>query len=132
LDASRLKSLPLFQDVPDEELSQIAPFAEEVAVQEGTHLVEEGDFSYEFMAIEEGTAEVLRAGEHVADLGPGDFFGEIGLLEKDRRTATVVAKTDMRLITLTGWDMKRLEKAIPEAVERIRQVVEERRPPASA
>jgi CRP/FNR family cyclic AMP-dependent transcriptional regulator len=132
LDASRLKSLPLFQNVPDEELGQIAPFAEEVQVEQGTDLVEEGDFSYEFMAIEEGTAEVLRGGEHVADLGPGDFFGEIGLLEKERRTATVVAKTDMRLITLTGWDMKRLEKAIPDAVERIRQVIEERRPPASA
>jgi CRP-like cAMP-binding protein len=82
------------------------------------------------MAIEEGEAEVLRDGEHVADLGPGDFFGEIGLLEKDRRTATVVAKTDMRLITLTGWDMKRMEKTMPEAVEKVRAVIEERRPPS--
>ncbi len=131
MDASRLKSLPLFQEVPDEELAQIAPFAEEVQVPQGQHLVKEGDFSYEFMAIEDGTAEVLRGGEHVADLGPGDFFGEIGLLEKDRRTATVVAQSDMRLITLTGWDMKRLEKAIPEAVQRIRAVIEERRPPAA-
>jgi CRP/FNR family transcriptional regulator, cyclic AMP receptor protein len=129
LDARRLKSIPLFQTVSDEELNEIAPFAEEVLVDEGTELVKEGDFSYEFMAIEEGTAEVLRGGEHVADLGPGDFFGEIGLLEKDRRTATVVAKTDMRLITLTGWDMKRMEKVMPEAVERVRAAIEERRPP---
>jgi CRP/FNR family transcriptional regulator, cyclic AMP receptor protein len=130
LDASRLKSIPLFQTVSDEELKEIAPFAEEVFVSEGTELVKEGDFSYEFMAIEEGTAEVLRGGEHVADLGPGDFFGEIGLLEKDRRTATVVAKSDMRLITLTGWDLKRMEKVMPEAVERVRAVIEERRPPS--
>jgi CRP-like cAMP-binding protein len=129
LDPNRLKSIPLFQDVSDEELAQIAPFAEEESVDEGTYLVREGDFSYEFMAIEEGQAEVLRDSEHVADLGPGDFFGEIGLLEKDRRTATVVAKTDMRLITLTGWDMKRMEKTMPEAVERVRAVIEERRPP---
>jgi CRP/FNR family cyclic AMP-dependent transcriptional regulator len=129
LDPNRLKSIPLFQDVEDEELAQIAPFAEEESVDEGTYLVKEGDFSYEFMAIEEGEAEVLRDGEHVADLGPGDFFGEIGLLEKDRRTATVVAKTDMRLITLTGWDMKRMEKSMPEAVEKVRAVIEERRPP---
>ena len=131
MDPNRLRSIPLFQGVDDQELSQIAPFAEEEQVEEGTYLVREGDFSYEFMAIEEGEAEVLRDGEHVADLGPGDFFGEIGLLEKDRRTATVVAKTDMRLITLTGWDMKRMEKSMPEAVEKVRQVLEERRPPTA-
>jgi CRP-like cAMP-binding protein len=131
VDPNRLKSIPLFKDVDDEELSQIAPFAEEEQVEADTYLVREGDFSYEFMAIEEGEAEVLRDGQHVADLGPGDFFGEIGLLEKDRRTATVVAKTDMRLITLTGWDMKRMEKSMPEAVEKVRQVLEERRPPTA-
>ena len=131
MDPNRLKSIPLFQGVDDQELGQIAPFAEEQQVDEGTYLVREGDFSYEFMAIEEGEAEVQRSGEHVADLGPGDFFGEIGLLEKDRRTATVIAKTDMRLITLTGWDMKRMEKTIPEAVEKVRQVLEERRPPTA-
>ncbi|HEY1277133.1 MAG TPA: cyclic nucleotide-binding domain-containing protein [Thermoleophilaceae bacterium] len=128
MDPSRLKSIPLFQSVPDEELGQIAPFAEETTVPAGTHLVREGDFSYQFMAIEDGEVEVLREGEHVADLGPGDFFGEMGLLEKDRRNATVVAKTDVRLITLTGWDLKRMERAMPEAVERIREVIETRRP----
>jgi CRP/FNR family cyclic AMP-dependent transcriptional regulator len=127
LDASRLKSLPLFQDVPDDELAQIATFAQEVMVDEGRELVREGDFSYEFMAIEEGQAEVSRHGEHVADLGPGDFFGEIGLLEKTLRTATVQAKTPMRLVTLTGWDLKRMERHIPEAIERVRATLEERR-----
>ena len=127
MDATRLKSLPLFQDVPDEELSQIATFAQEVLVDEGRELVREGDFSYEFMAIEEGEAEVSRHGEHLADLGPGDFFGEIGLLEKTLRTATVTAKSPMRLVTLTGWDLKRMERHIPEAIERVRATLEERR-----
>jgi CRP/FNR family cyclic AMP-dependent transcriptional regulator len=127
LDASRLKSLPLFQNVPDDELAQIATFAQEVLVDEGRELVREGDFSYEFMAIEEGEAEVSRHGEHLADLGPGDFFGEIGLLEKTLRTATVKAKGPMRLVTLTGWDLKRMERHIPEAVERVRATLEERR-----
>jgi CRP/FNR family cyclic AMP-dependent transcriptional regulator len=127
LDASRLKSLPLFQNVPDDELAQIATFAQEVMVDEGRELVREGDFSYEFMAIEEGQAEVSRHGEHLADLGPGDFFGEIGLLEKTLRTATVQAKTPMRLVTLTGWDLKRMERHIPEAIERVRATLEERR-----
>ena len=132
MDPNRLKSIPLFKDVDEEEVAQIAPFADEQQVDEGTYLVREGDFSYEFMAIEDGQAEVLRDGEHVADLGPGDFFGEIGLLEKDRRTATVVAKSPMRLVTLTGWDLKRMEKTMPEAVDKVRAVIEERRPPTAS
>ena len=127
MDASQLKSLPLFADVPDEELRQIAGFAQEVNVNQDRELVREGDFSYEFMAIEEGEAEVTRNGEHVADLGPGDFFGEMGLLEKTLRNATVTAKTPMKLVTLTGWDMKRMERHIPEAIERVRATLEERR-----
>jgi CRP/FNR family cyclic AMP-dependent transcriptional regulator len=128
LDATRLKSIPLFEEVGDEELAQIAPFAQEVSVEAGKVLVREGDFSYEFMAIEDGQAEVTRGGEHVADLGPGDFFGEMGLLEKTLRNATVTAKTPMRLVTLTGWDLRRVERTAPEAIERVRSVLEERRP----
>jgi CRP/FNR family transcriptional regulator, cyclic AMP receptor protein len=128
LEPSRLKSIPLFQTVSDEELAEIAPFAEEVTVEAGTQLVREGDFSYEFMGIEEGQAEVSRGDERLAELGPGDFFGEIGVLERDLRTASVVAETDMRLIVLTGWDMKRMEKSMPQAVERVREVLEQRRP----
>jgi CRP/FNR family transcriptional regulator, cyclic AMP receptor protein len=128
LDATRLKSIPLFEEVGDEELAQIAPFAQEVSVEAGKVLVREGDFSYEFMAIEQGEAEVTRGGEHVADIGPGDFFGEVGLLEKSLRNATVTAKTPMRLVTLTGWDLRRVERTAPQALERVRAVLEERRP----
>jgi CRP/FNR family transcriptional regulator, cyclic AMP receptor protein len=127
LDPSRLKDLPLFREVSEHELREIAPFADEVAVQEGEELVKEGDFSYEFMAIEEGEADVFREGEKVATLGPGDYFGEMGLLERDRRNATVVAKTPVRLITLTGWDLKRMEKSMPQALVKIRQTMEQRR-----
>ena len=63
----------------------------------------------------------------MADIGPGDFFGEMGLLERTLRNATVTAKTPMRLVTLTGWDLKRVERAAPEAMGRIRTVLEERR-----
>ena len=70
MDPNRLRSLPLFADVSDEELSQVATFAQEISVEAGRELVREGDFSYEFMAIEEGEAEVTRHGEHVAILVP--------------------------------------------------------------
>ena len=128
MDGERLRAIPLFEKFSEEELRQIAPFADEVTVPEGRELVKQGDFSYQFMAIEEGTADVLRDGRQIAELGPGDFFGEIGLLEKSLRTASVVATSQMRLVTLTGWDMMRVEKAMPEAVEQLREVIEERRP----
>jgi CRP-like cAMP-binding protein len=127
MDPSRLKSLPLFADMSDEELAQVAAFAQEISVEAGRQLVREGDFSYEFMAIEEGEAEVTRGGDHIADLGPGDFFGEMGLLEKTLRNATVTARTPMQLMTLTGWDLRRIERTLPEAVARVRAVLEERR-----
>jgi CRP/FNR family transcriptional regulator, cyclic AMP receptor protein len=128
LDPSRLKAIPLFQNFSEEELRQIAPFAEEAHAEEGAVLVREGDYSYQFVAIEEGTARVTRHDETVAELGPGDFFGEIGLLEKSLRTATVEATSPMQLITLTGWDMDRVAKAMPEAIEELHKAIEERRP----
>ena len=128
LDPGRLKSIPLFQSLSDDALAEVATFAQEVSVEPGRELVREGDYSYELMVIEEGGVEVKRAGEHVNDLGPGDFFGEVGLLEKDRRNATVVATVPTRLITLTGWDLKRLERTSPDAVAAIRAVIEQRRP----
>jgi CRP-like cAMP-binding protein len=128
LDVARLKSIPLFADVADDELTQISAFAQEMTVDAGQVLVREGDFSYEFMAIDSGEAEVTRAGEHVADLGPGDFFGEMGLLEKTLRNATVTAKTRMNVVTLTGWDLRRMERSVPQAVERVRRTLEDRRP----
>jgi len=127
MDANRLKSLPLFESVSDDDLGRIAPFISEVSVSEGKHLVDEGDYAYTFMAIEEGTAEVRRGDEKVAELGPGDFFGEIGVLDvSDRRTATVVATSPMRLITLDRWDLRRLEKTVPSAAEQIRSAAEQR------
>ena len=127
MDTSRLKALPLFEGVSDEDLDKIAPFVSEVSVSEGKHLVDEGDYAYEFMAIEEGEAEVVRGDQTLATLGSGDYFGEIGLLEDDRRNATVIARSSMRLLTLDQWDMKRLEKAIPSAAEKIRETVRSRR-----
>ena len=127
MDATTLKSIPLFEEMGDDELRQIAPFAQEVSVEEGKVLVREGDYSYEFMVIQDGEVEVTRGGEHVADLGAGDFFGEMGLLEKTLRNSTVTAKTPVKLITLTGWDLRRVERTAPDAIERVRTVLEERR-----
>ena len=131
MDPARLRSIRLFEQFPDERLRQIAPFAEETSVPEGERLVREGDFSYELIGIEEGTAEVTRGGERVGELGPGDFFGEIGVMERSLRTATVTATSPMRLVTLSHWELRRMEKDMPEAIEQIRQAADERRPPST-
>jgi CRP-like cAMP-binding protein len=127
VDPNRLKSIPLFADISDDGLAEIATFAQEISVEAGRDLVREGDFAYEFMVVEEGDAEVTREGAHVDDIGPGDFFGEVGVLEKALRNATVTAKTPMLLVTLTGWDLRRIERSVPHAVARIREALEERR-----
>jgi cAMP-dependent protein kinase regulator len=122
MDKARLKAIPLFANLDDHDLQVIATFANETSVSEGDVLVREGDFSYELMAIEEGQAEVRRGGETVATLGSGDFFGEIGVLKNELRTATVVAATPMRLITLTTWELKRMRN-MPGVMDKINEVI---------
>jgi CRP/FNR family cyclic AMP-dependent transcriptional regulator len=127
LDTARLKRIPVFADLDDDALSNIAALAAEVSVPEGKELVREGDYSYDVLAIEEGTASVERHGEHVADLGPGDVVGEMGVLERSQRNATVRATSPMLLVTLTGWDVRRLRKSAPRVVDHLRDVVAKRR-----
>jgi CRP/FNR family transcriptional regulator, cyclic AMP receptor protein len=126
VDPARLKKIPVFADLSDEELGHIAALAAEVSVPEGKELVREGDYSYDVLAIEEGTASVDRHGEHIADLGPGDVFGEMGVLKREQRNATVVATSPMLLVTLTSWDIRRLRKTAPKAVDHLRAVVAQR------
>jgi CRP/FNR family transcriptional regulator, cyclic AMP receptor protein len=126
VDPARLKKIPVFADLSDDELGHIAALAAEVSVPEGKELVREGDYSYDVLAIEEGTASVDRHGEHIADLGPGDVFGEMGVLKREQRNATVVATLPMLLVTLTSWDIRRLQKTAPNAVDHLREVVAQR------
>ena len=127
MDAARLKRIPVFADLDEEALSHIAALAAEVSVPAGKELVREGDYSYDILAIEEGTAKIERGGRHIADIGPGDVVGEMGVLERDQRNATVTATSPMLLMTLTSWDIRKLRKSAPEAVEHLRTLVEERR-----
>ena len=125
MDKNRLKNITIFQNLSDKDLEVIATFAGETSVSTGDTLVREGDFSYELMAIEEGTAKVEQAGRHLADLGPGDFFGEMGVLENEMRNSTVTATSPMRLITLTTWEIKRMQK-MEGVMEAIQEVIQQR------
>jgi CRP/FNR family cyclic AMP-dependent transcriptional regulator len=127
MDAGRLKTIPVFAELDDASREAIAKLAAEVSVPEGKELVREGDYSYDMIAIEEGTARVHHGEDTIADLGPGDVVGEMGVLERAQRTASVTATSPMRLLTLTGWDIRKLRKQAPDAVERLREVVAQRR-----
>ncbi len=123
MDAARLKNIPVFADLSDADLETVANLASEVSVPAGKELVREGDFSYDLLAIEEGTAKVERDGEQLAELGPGDVVGEIGVLEGGQRNATVTATSPMLLVTLDRWDVKRLTRLAPSAVEHLREII---------
>ena len=127
MDVGQLKRIPLFSDAADDDLKKVAVFAESKEVPEGTEVVREGGFSTELLAIEDGTAEVTREGKKIADLKKGDVFGETGLLEDEMRNSTVIATSDLKLISMGHFELKRLKKAAPDVYARIEQLVEERK-----
>jgi CRP-like cAMP-binding protein len=116
MDPANLKAVPAFSELNEEELRRIATFANEDSVSEGATLMREGDYSNEMIAIESGTADIVRDGETVESVGPGDVIGELGVLEKALRNASVVATSAMRIVRLTNWDVGRLPKETREKI----------------
>jgi CRP/FNR family transcriptional regulator, cyclic AMP receptor protein len=126
MDETRIESLPLFGSLSKRECRQIARIADEVELAEGFHLVNQCSFAHEFFVIEEGTAAVMRDGQHVADLGPGDFMGEMGLLDHARRNASVVATSPMTVMVMSSQDFRSMEAFAPDVAQRIQAEVEKR------
>ena len=124
MDPDHLRAVPLFAEMSEPDLRRIATFATEDSAQMGTTLMREGDYSNDLIAIESGTADVVRDGKLLRSLGPGDVVGEIGVLERELRTATVVASSPVRLIRLTNWDVKRLPR---ETRDRLLEIARSRR-----
>lgn len=115
MESSHLRTLPLFAALGKREVERFAPLVEEVDVEPGRQLVEQGEIAHELFVIEEGTAETSQDGEVIGSLGPGDFFGEIALHDESRRrTCTVVATSPMRLAVLQGHEVRAIEREHPE------------------
>jgi CRP-like cAMP-binding protein len=128
MEAARLVTLPLFSGLSKRECQEVARWVDEVEVNAGTHLVDEGRFAYEFFVIQSGTADVTSRGELLGALGAGDFFGELALVATDRRTATVRASSEMSLIVMHSRDFHAMEQRLPKVAERIREAVRRRLP----
>lgn len=126
MEPQELKSIALFSSLDKNQLRFVAQQAELIDIKAGERLATEGTFAYEFFVIEDGTADVIRDGAAIATLGPGDFFGEIALLEAERRTASVVASSPMRLIVLTGGAFRMIEREMPSVAQRIREAMKQR------
>jgi CRP/FNR family cyclic AMP-dependent transcriptional regulator len=123
VDPNRLKEIPIFSELSPEEAKRLAAFATETSIADGQMLMKQGDYSTELIAIEEGTADVLRDDEKVASLGPGDLIGEMGLLERRPRNADVIATSPMRVIKLTHWEIRRMSE---DTIGRIEGIVKQR------
>jgi CRP-like cAMP-binding protein len=117
MDPDRLKTIPLFSSLSDTALDTVSVFASETSVSAGKRLVHEGDYSYDLIVIESGTADVIKGGEVIGSLGPGDVFGEMGMLSGGRRTADVIATAPMHLITLSKWDLKRISTEVSDQLQ---------------
>jgi CRP/FNR family transcriptional regulator, cyclic AMP receptor protein len=108
-----LKRVPLFAGCSKAELREIALSADEIDLRDGHVLTREGRAGREFFVLVEGTARVTRDGKTLADLGGGDWFGEIAILTHTPRTATVTATSPVRVLVITDRAFRRVVETMP-------------------
>ena len=127
MDSSRLAALPFFADLPAAELDEVAATMSEVEVDAGSSVITLDDYGTAIYFVEQGAADVLSdGGEATQALGPGDAFGEIALLLTGERTATVVSRTPMRLLSLSDQDFQQIRPRVPELERSLRRLGVER------
>ncbi len=125
-DPAELRSIPLFESLAEADLREIAGWFEVRSVDQGKPVTMEGASGYNFFVIQDGTAAVRQEGNVIRTLGPGDFFGELAILDSGRRTADVVATSPLKLAVMFGTDFRRLQGELPDVAGRIQDVVASR------
>jgi CRP/FNR family cyclic AMP-dependent transcriptional regulator len=123
---AQLKGVPFFSGLSKRELDAVAREVDELDFPAGRDLIRQGEFGHEFFVIVEGTAAVLQDGAEIAEMSPGDFFGELALLDAERRTATVRATSPMRVLVMTRQSFRALDRAVPGVHATISEAIAQR------
>ena len=121
-----IKQVRLFAECTNAELSEVALSTDEREAPEGERLTVEGERGREFFVLVEGTVAVRRGGRKLADLGPGDWFGEIAILTYKQRTATVTATSAVRLLVISDRAFRRVVETTPRIALKVLRTVAER------
>ncbi|MBW3614794.1 MAG: cyclic nucleotide-binding domain-containing protein [Actinobacteria bacterium] len=114
-----LTQVPLFSACSKKDLALIARHSDRITMPAGTAITKEGRVGYEFFILLEGKASVERAGKKIATLGPGDFFGELSLLHRAPRNATVAAVGDVEVLVLGQREFSGLLEAVPSLAHKL-------------
>jgi len=124
--ADLIRQVPLFAQLGRAEVGEIAQIADEVDVKAGKELTREGERGSEFFVLLDGAAEVRRGGDRVNQLGPGDFFGEIALVSRSPRTATVTTTEPSNLLVITATGFRALLDRSPRIQLRVLETLADR------
>jgi voltage-gated potassium channel len=122
----RLAEVPLFKGLSKKQLRTVSSLATVLELPAGKVLMNEGGGGYEFVVIEEGQVEVRRGDRVVATRGPGDYIGEIALVERRSRTATVVATTPVTIAVIGRREFQGMLDEMPDVAAQIKVTAEER------
>ena len=129
---AHLTEVPFFSSLSKREIQEIARATDEIDVKQGEVLAREGDVGQEFFVIIDGSAEVVRGSERIAELGKGDFFGEMALVGDEPRMATVSATAPMRVAVMSRSAFRGFDRMMPAVHARIVEAIEARRAAASS
>jgi len=125
-EPDRLSDVPLFSGLSDEERAQLASWLEQEDHAAGKSLAHEGASDYAFFVLDDGTARVERDGTLLRMLEPGDVFGEMAFFADGRRSADVVADTDVRVLVMFGTRFREMQGSMPDVAARLEKLVLER------
>ena len=126
-----IKRVPLFSSASKHELEEIASIADEIDLPAERTVISEGDAGREFFVLIDGTADVERAGKKVASIGPGDFFGEIALIAKTPRNATITTTSPVRALVITDRAFRQLLDHSPQIAIGVLTALAERLAPTT-